>query len=195
MTEALQWSMSNSRSLRLLSPDLPLSRLFWLLSFLKQEHKNCKTGPFFIIIYISQDFIHKVSITVACLSQSGGNLEPVKGNHAITHKWGLTWCGHIPVLLLAVLRHLCTHHKICFRYKTLVWGFHRLLTMISKACTKYLHLNNVNCTHWKLVNVKQVQEFLFELNLLLNRPAGTHDYCTPSPWGWRYHCNWQGLSI
>lgn len=59
----------------------------------------------------------------------------------------------------------------------LVCGFHQLLTMISKACTKYLHLNNVNCTNWKLVNLKQVQEFLFELNLLLNRPANTHDYC------------------
>lgn len=124
--------------------------------------------------------MHKVSITVTCLSQSGGNLEPVKGNHAITHKWGLTWCGHIPVLLLAVLRHLCTHHKICIRSMALVCGFHRLLTMISKACTKYLHLNNVNCTNWKLVNMKQAQEFLFELNLLLNSPPpppDTHDYC------------------
>lgn len=50
--------------------------------------------------------------------------------------------------LLAVLRRLHTHHKTCIRSMALVCGFHPLLTVISKACTKYLHLNNVNCMNF-----------------------------------------------
>lgn len=93
--------------------------LYWLLSFLRKENKNSRSVndsiikpngekgshcfPFLFFI-----IIHKVSITVICLSQSRGNVYPVKGNHAITHKWGLTWCGHIPVFYW-LFYSICAH--------------------------------------------------------------------------------------
>lgn len=74
----------------------------------------------------------------------------------------------------------------------LVCGFHRPLTVISKACTKYLHLNNFNCMnfHWRgsWLIWNRFRNYFFFFNLTCCSTGPWHPWLL-SPWGWIYHSN------